>query len=77
MEHPVVKLEVMIDGRQAYKCVFSCDTGSRLSDIAYRLDIVGKPVELKTSASLAAVIPSGILGVLDRIGLKPSDWFSF
>ncbi|KAI0693874.1 PhoD-like phosphatase-domain-containing protein [Cytidiella melzeri] len=57
-EHPVVNLEVMIDGFPAY-----------------RLQIAGKPVELKVSAALATIVPSGIMNVLDKIGLKPSTWF--
>ncbi|KAI0340220.1 hypothetical protein BDW22DRAFT_450134 [Trametopsis cervina] len=57
-QHPVVKLEVVIDGLSAYQ-----------------LEIRGQPVEIKTTAALANVIPSGIMGVLDKIGLKPSNWF--
>lgn len=45
------------------------------TDYRSRLEIVGRPVELKASSALASVVPSGFLNVLDKIGFNPTTWF--
>ncbi|RDX52651.1 Metallo-dependent phosphatase [Lentinus brumalis] len=57
-QHPVVNVDIMIDGKAAYK-----------------MEVVGKPVRLQLSTALGAFVPQSFKGVLDRIGLKPSNWF--
>ncbi|TFK88236.1 hypothetical protein K466DRAFT_645568 [Polyporus arcularius HHB13444] len=57
-QHPVVNVDIMIDGKSAYK-----------------MEVVGKPVRLQLSTALGAFVPQSFKGVLDRIGLKPSNWF--
>lgn len=75
LAHPKAYLELMADGRSAFKYVpppslfTACLRGIR------RLEITGKPVELRSHSALGAFVPSGIRGVLDKIGLKPSRWF--
>jgi len=57
LAHPTVHVEVMIDGKQAFKLL-----------------IAGKPVQLKAPPATPSM-PSTILEVLDKIGLKPGRWF--
>ncbi|KAJ3554580.1 hypothetical protein NM688_g3029 [Phlebia brevispora] len=44
--------------------------------VAYRLAIAGKPVNLNPTTALGNVVPTGFKGVLEKMGLKPSRWFS-
>ncbi|KAI0043550.1 hypothetical protein FA95DRAFT_1563180 [Auriscalpium vulgare] len=41
----------------------------------YKHTITGKPVKLKSSTALAALVPDGIKDILGRVGLSPSKWF--
>lgn len=59
MEHPVVRLELMTDGRPAYE----------LEIVGKPVDI--RP----PTKGVEAFVPKGFKGVLDRLGLHPSRWF--
>ena len=56
-----------------YKLVVSGDIFSLM--MLDRLDIAGKPVDLRASAGLETFVPKGIKGVLDKLGLKPTSWW--
>lgn len=42
---------------------------------AYRLQIAGQPVHVKSSAAVGAIVASNLRDILDRVGIKPSRWF--
>ncbi|GJE97915.1 PhoD-like phosphatase-domain-containing protein [Phanerochaete sordida] len=59
MEHPTARLELMSDGLPVYE-----------------LEIVGKPVDIRPPATgVEAFVPTGLKGVLDKLGLRPNRWF--
>ena len=77
LEHPTVHLEVLIDGSSKYKYVISQNLSLALTPIPLmsRLAIVGKPVHLYSNTALGALIPQGVKGMFNKIGLSPIKWF--
>jgi len=58
LAHPVVRLQLMIDGSAAYHYSF-----------------VGTPVKLQSSTALGALVSGSFKDILDRMGIRPFEWF--
>jgi alkaline phosphatase D len=81
-EHPKLNLEVVIDGKVAYKWVAHVipfeASGILIETLLARprsLPIQATPVKLRSSTALGSMVPDGLKDILDRVGLSPNRWF--
>lgn len=76
LDKPLLKLELVSDGRVRYKYVLALPhKGSCLTVGCASLELAGAPVKLKSSTAVGTVIPQTFSKMLDAIGLNPSKWF--
>src|SRR5271154_6799486 len=74
-EKPLVKIEIWVGGKERYRYVRLLGS-SWLQVLNYgSLKLPGMPVKISYTMALGTYVPGGIKELLDKIGMKPSNWF--